>query len=276
MFKTCDQSGFCKRNRAYADSASPSSSPYVLDAADIVFNNGKLQANVVKTTSAGESVVLPLTISFLESGLARFTLDEEKRKKGDIELRHDSPARKERYNEVDDWAIVGGLDASKTAKIKEAEAGYTRVTYGSKGQFEAIIQHSPLAVEFQRDGETHVKFNERGFLNFEHWRAKVDHPEGVESKEDESTWWDERFGGNTDSKPKGPESVALDISFPGYSHVFGVPEHAGPLSLKETRYVNLKRVLDRKLLIAPDRLPAMRTLTVCSTPMFSNMRSIAR
>ena len=52
---------------------------------------------------------------------------------------------------------------------------------------------------------------------------------------DESTWWEESFGGNTDSKPKGPESIGLDITFPGYEHVFGIPMHAAPLSLKETR-----------------------------------------
>ncbi|MBE7182765.1 MAG: glycoside hydrolase family 31 protein, partial [Terriglobus roseus] len=47
--------------------------------------------------------------------------------------------------------------------------------------------------------------------------------------------WDESFGGNTDTKPRGPESIGLDITFPGYEHVYGIPEHAGPLSLKETR-----------------------------------------
>jgi alpha 1,3-glucosidase len=88
-------------------------------------------------------------------------------------------------------------------------------------------------------------------LNLEHWRAKVEKPqeetkEGdeenkeenkVEEKkgEDESTWWEETFGGNTDSKPRGPEAIGLDISFPGYEHVFGIPEHATRLSLKTTR-----------------------------------------
>lgn len=32
----------------------------------------------------------------------------------------------------------------------------------------------------------------------------------------------------------GPESVGLDVSFPGAAHVYGIPEHASPLSLKET------------------------------------------
>nr|GFD59867.1 probable glucan 1,3-alpha-glucosidase [Tanacetum cinerariifolium] len=53
--------------------------------------------------------------------------------------------------------------------------------------------------------------------------------------EDEGTWWDESFGGNTDTKPRGPEAVALDISFPGYEHVYGLAEHTSPLNLKETR-----------------------------------------
>lgn len=200
--------------------------------------------------SSGQTVRLPLTISFLESGTARITLDEEKRQKGDIELRHGSKARKERYNEAEKWAIVGGTQLSTGAALnKDSEAGTTKVVYGPTSKFEAIIKHSPLGLEFRRDGVPHVTLNERGLLNMEHWRPKIDKPvkekkEGEEATEedsnqqdgeDESTWWEESFGGNTDTKPRGPESVALDVSFPGYEHVFGVAEHTGPLSLRQTR-----------------------------------------
>lgn len=198
---------------------------------------------------------MPLTITFLESGVARVKLDEAKRQKGDIDLRHESKARKERYNEAGNWALVGGLKPSAGAALTEAaDAGYTKVVYGKGSKHQAIIRHAPFSIEFQRDGETQVKFNERGFLNLEHWRLKVEKPkeepkeepkEGEENKEeavveeekgeDESTWWDESFGGNTDTKPRGPEAIALDISFPGYAHVFGIPEHATRLSLKTTR-----------------------------------------
>lgn len=246
-FKTCDQSGFCKRNRAYADTASSNSnfqSPYKLDSTSLKLDKGVLTGNVLKALSPTENVVLPLTVAFLESGVARVTMDEEKRQKGEIELRHSSKARKGRYNEAEKWAIVGGTQVSTGAAISEADDSITRIVYGPKSNFEVVITHSPLGLEFKRDGETQIKFNDRGFLNMEHWRPKVDKPqpaEGEEAKEtestseDESTWWDESFGGNTDSKPRGPEAVALDISFPGYSHVFGAAEHAGPLSLKETR-----------------------------------------
>ncbi|KAL4894538.1 glycosyl hydrolases family 31-domain-containing protein [Aspergillus ambiguus] len=240
-FKKCSQSGFCKRNRAYADDVSAKGSswlsPYELEPSSLHFKDGQLQGTILKSVSDNEKVRLPLTVSFLESGAARVIVDEEKRLKGDIELRHNSAARKERYNDAEKWVLVGGLDASKTAALSsEPAAGYTKISYGPDNQFQAVICHAPFGIEFQRDGETHVQLNNKGLLNLEHWRPKVDTPEGAEgSQEDQSTWWEETFGGNTDSKPRGPESVAMDITFPGYSHVFGIPEHADSLSLRETR-----------------------------------------
>ncbi|KAK1082421.1 glucosidase II, partial [Friedmanniomyces endolithicus] len=258
-FKICDQSGFCKRNRAYADTAlstSSWSSPYTLEASSVRFDKGLLTGVVTKEVG-DETIRLPLTVSFYESGTARVTIDEEKRRRGEIELRHNSKARKERYNEAEQWAIVGGTVLSKGAATTQgAEKGTTRVAYGPAGAFEAVIKHSPFGVDFKRNGETQIKFNGEGMLNVEHWRPKIDKPvlekkEGEEEKkdgeeaaeaetnavttEDEGTWWEESFGGNTDSKPRGPEAVALDISFPGYQHVYGLAEHTGPLSLKETR-----------------------------------------
>ncbi len=203
-----------------------------------------------KLVNTDTKIRLPLKITFHESGTARVTIDEEKRQKGEIELRHGSKARKERYNEAEKWAIVGGTAVSTGAALnKDAEKGSTRVMYGPGSKFEAVIKHAPFGVQFKRDGETQVKLNDRGLMNVEHWRPKVDKPEkevkegeeavvaesDKDAGEDESTWWDESFGGNTDSKPKGPEAVAMDVQFPGYQHVYGVASHAGPLALKETR-----------------------------------------
>ncbi|KAI4142484.1 MAG: hypothetical protein L6R39_004919 [Caloplaca ligustica] len=244
-FKTCDQSGFCKRNRAYADQATASgsswSSPYNLDPKTVVLKNGQLTGVILKTLEGrSDTVRLPLTISFLKSGVARVTVDEEKRQKGEIELRHGSPARKERYNGAQDWVIVGGLSVDKEASGK-TEKDESIVRYGPQNRFKAVIKHNPFSIDFLRDDEAQVRFNANGWMNLEHWRPKIERepkesePSTPEPTEDESTWWEESFGGNTDSKPRGPESIGLDITFPGYEHVYGVPEHAGPLSLKETR-----------------------------------------
>lgn len=260
-FKTCDQSGFCKRNRAYADTALSTSkwqSPYTLDAGSIKFHEGILTGSVLKRiVNTDETRVLPLKVTFHESGTARVTIDEEARQKGGIELRHDSRARKERYNEAEKWAIVGGTTVSKGAALKpDAGKDTTTILYGPGSKFEAVIRHNPFNVDFIREGETQIKLNDKGLLNVEHWRRKQDTPAGAkaeggdttkegdeavvaesdkEAAEGESTWWEESFGGSTDSKPRGPEAVALDITFPGYEHVYGIPGHTGPLSLKETR-----------------------------------------
>lgn len=242
-FKKCDQSGFCKRNRAYADNAysSPSwSSPYNVVDDSISFKDGQLHAIALKTVNAnGDTERFPLTISFHKSGTARVTVDEEKRRNKEIALRHDSQARQERYNEADQWVVVGGIEFDKEAALTGQDKKRVSVKYGPEGRFEAIVHLSSLAIDFKRDGNTHIKFNDRGLFNMEHWRPKVENPEPKEGEvidgDDESTWWDEKFGGNTDSKPRGPESVALDISFPGYEHVYGIPEHTGSMSLKQTR-----------------------------------------
>ncbi|OTB18840.1 glycoside hydrolase family 31 protein [Daldinia sp. EC12] len=257
-FKKCHQSGFCKRNRAYADNAAALGSswqtPYKISPELASFKDGQFQATVLKTIDEqGNTVQLPLTVSFLKSGTARVSVDEKKRQEKDIELRHNSKARKERYNEAEKWAIVGGLDIDTDAKVSHESKTDIKIQYGPNSAFEAHITYEPYSIEFKRDGATQIKLNDRGLMNLEHWRPRIEKPtpekkEGEESQEekkeetpevspleDESTWWDEAFGGNTDSKPRGPESVALDITFFGYEHVYGIPEHAGPLSLKETR-----------------------------------------
>ncbi|KAL2179057.1 glycoside hydrolase family 31 protein [Thermothelomyces heterothallicus CBS 202.75] len=255
-FKKCHQSGFCKRNREFADHALATSSwasPYNVAPDSGSFKDGQYQAVILKTTNSGETVRLPITVSFFESGTARVTVDEEKRQKGEIELRHGSKARKERYNEAEKWAIVGGVTLDKEAKVDYEDKTQITVKYGPTSKFEATIKFSPFSIDFKRDGISHVKLNDQGLLNIEHWRPKVDKPEpekkdgdsteenkAEEAKEepkgeDESTWWEETFGGNTDTKPRGPESVGLDITFLGYEHVYGIPSHASSLSLKQTR-----------------------------------------
>lgn len=249
-FKKCHQSGFCKRNRDYADKAVAEGSswqaPYKILSTEASFKDGLFHATILKTIDdKGTTVQLPLTVAFHKSGTARVTVDEKRRQEKDIELRHNSQARKERYNEAEKWAIVGGTTIDADAKVAHTGETGIKIQYGPNSAFEADINYNPYSIEFKRDGSAQLKLNDRGLMNLEHWRPKTEKPAAEAKKEgedaaepageDESTWWDETFGGNTDSKPRGPESVALDITFFGYDHVYGIPEHAGPLSLKETR-----------------------------------------
>jgi len=46
--------------------------------------------------------------------------------------------------------------------------------------------------------------------------------------------WEESFGSHRDSKPYGPSSVGMDVSFARTHHVYGLAEHTGPLNLAST------------------------------------------
>lgn len=47
--------------------------------------------------------------------------------------------------------------------------------------------------------------------------------------------WEENFKSHHDSKPIGPEAIALDFSFPGAEHAYGIPEHADSFALRSTK-----------------------------------------
>lgn len=55
-----------------------------------------------------------------------------------------------------------------------------------------------------------------------------------DQEEDKDGLWEESFKGHTDTKPLGPASVGMDISFVNSKHVYGIPEHADSFSLRET------------------------------------------
>ncbi|KAM0750382.1 hypothetical protein T439DRAFT_326351 [Meredithblackwellia eburnea MCA 4105] len=256
-FKTCQQSGFCARNRALADRASQHvaswKSPYSLDSPAFNPADNHFTAHVSNQLFPG--IHFSLQISFQKDGVARIKMDEV-------------AGLRQRYNEAANWAVQSPPTLATQSDDFDVDLdsnglGLTTISYAEGKRHQVQIQHSPLKISFFRDGQPHVVINDKGLLNMEHFRVKKiplgdsetegeviiqdpDHPEQAKvivSEEafpgflppDESGMWEESFGGKTDSKPKGPESLSLDITFPGYEHVYGIPQHASSLSLKQTR-----------------------------------------
>ena len=54
--------------------------------------------------------------------------------------------------------------------------------------------------------------------------------------------WEENFKSHHDSKPFGPEAIALDFSFPGAEHAYGIPEHADSHALRSTKQTDPYRL----------------------------------
>lgn len=106
----------------------------------------------------------------------------------------------------------------------------TEITVNSKFDNRAVIKLSPFKIDFYQKEVLVLTVNGKGLMRFEHLRTKPDNPD---PNEDPGSW-EETFGDFVDSKPNGPEAVALDFTFPESEILFGIPEHADTFALKTT------------------------------------------
>jgi alpha 1,3-glucosidase len=228
-FKKCSQSGFCRRNRAYADIATVDASPYTLLTESVVLseNNNKLYADIKNTET---DILLTLDLHILQDNTARVRINE----KSPIKPRYDDHTQ---YTMVQDPKL-----ASSSATVEQSQ---DKIVLQLDETRTIILTSHPVQIQFLVDNEQLISLNDRGFFNFEHLHTKETHQarkqieqaEGEEAKDHplEDGLWEETFKTWTDPKPNGPESIALDVTFHGFSHVYGIPEHASSFALKETR-----------------------------------------
>ncbi|KAJ9118822.1 hypothetical protein QFC24_006021 [Naganishia onofrii] len=256
-FKTCSQSSFCRRLRSLSQRSTASGfhSPYSLgqgQQSDISQKDGASWTFPLNTELYPE-IKFALKVDFVEKGdgIARLRVDEV-----------DSKLPWKRYNEAAKWALVDETPVlTSIGNVRKVSSkGRTSFKYGPGHSLELVIDHSHFKITFRRDGSDIMYINERGLFHMEHFRAKDEQqpaeavdgaaaPEGNQQvfsarpTHGDTTWfegepdgelWEERFSKWTDSKPKGPEAFSVDISFPGVEHIFGLAEHASPLSLPST------------------------------------------
>uniref|UniRef100_A0A672PV77 Neutral alpha-glucosidase AB n=1 Tax=Sinocyclocheilus grahami TaxID=75366 RepID=A0A672PV77_SINGR len=126
------------------------------------------------------------------------------------------------------------------------------LSLGGKDQ-RLIVSAQPFRLDIVEGPQVLMSLNSRGLLAFEHLRARKDtkseseqatgqenveqqtNEDGqIKEEEDKPGMWEETFKSHTDSKPNGPSSISLDFSLPGVEHVYGIPEHADTLKLKNT------------------------------------------
>uniref|UniRef100_A0A8C3P4W0 Glucosidase alpha, neutral C n=1 Tax=Chrysemys picta bellii TaxID=8478 RepID=A0A8C3P4W0_CHRPI len=121
------------------------------------------------------------------------------------------------------------------------------------------ITANPFQIELESKGETVLSVNTNGLLYFEHLQPppqnrceisishsavfvmllKINQQEFRSAKicsenQEDLGLWQEEFGSFLDIKANGPSSIGLDFSLHGCEHVYGIPEHAETLLLKNT------------------------------------------
>ncbi|KAJ4496712.1 glycoside hydrolase family 31 protein [Lentinula lateritia] len=245
-FKTCSQSGFCRRGRALAaraqEAQSSWKSPYTVDPSSIVISSDDSTVKAAVKSSLYPEIKFGLELRIHDDGVVRVLLDEV-------------DGLKKRYDEAASWALVSEPKLSKGIRWAAGKKEL-RAVFGEKNDIEVAVDYDPLRVRLRRGGEDQIVLNGRGLLHMEHFRSQtlketieeVASDENAEGQEvlqvenvrawfegdSEDAYWEEKFSSWTDSKPKGPESLSLDITFPNHGTVYGIPQHATNLSLPST------------------------------------------
>ncbi|XP_075556387.1 glucosidase 2 subunit alpha isoform X7 [Dermacentor variabilis] len=257
-FKSCNDSGFCKRNR----NMKPGESPYNVQLSTVKSTSpSHVEADVINLNTG---VVLRLELIALEEGILRMRLNEKESAVARFEPKE---------------ALLESIQESDLHLESKDDSSFA-VTFG---KHRAVVRATPLVVEVYSNGQLVLVANARGLLRFEHYRprgAANDAGEAAGDSQNEESEpvssalallqsvlhrilslpqqiknrlgymaekegkpkddgdmegaWEETFKGHTDSKKHGPMSVGLDFTFEGFDHVYGLPEHADSFALRST------------------------------------------
>ncbi|XP_066584343.1 neutral alpha-glucosidase AB isoform X2 [Prorops nasuta] len=224
-FKLCEQSSFCRRCRKME----AGKTAYQLLPDTLTPNEYSISVDLLNKDTG---VYYILEFTALKENTFRLYINEK------------NPLRP-RYqvqNALQDQPQRGKFD-----RVEKATDHIVLVSGNSK----AILYANPFRVDVYAGDALIISANARGLMRFEHLRTKKEpKPEGEEipenieipqteypgdGAEDDPGAWEENFKSHHDSKPYGPEAVALDFSFPGADHAYGIPEHADSLALKSTK-----------------------------------------
>nr|XP_060614241.1 neutral alpha-glucosidase AB isoform X1 [Anolis sagrei ordinatus] len=268
-FKTCDQSGFCKRQR----NMKARSSPYRALLESLQLSQDSMKIQLINEVN---KVPLLLELYGLKGNITRIRINEL------------NPL-KPRY-EVPDVLIQDPPTSRLSVTGRDDES--VELSLGDESH-KLILTAKPFRMDLLEGRELVLSVNSRGLLVFEHLRQRKDSfsekvsstvvsiwdsvknlfsrespkepaaqeegdvesldaslsteqesaensnqneetSRGAEEAEEEPGLWEETFKTHTDSKPNGPTSVGLDFSLPGMENVYGIPEHADNLRLRTT------------------------------------------
>lgn len=233
LFKTCSQSGFCTRNRHFANEVTTTDdykSPYHINPETIELKDGVISGIVHKTLSQlSREVEFVFDISLVE-GNFRFRLDEPRKPLDGVP----PYLNQARYNETEKWAFKEGTKLDKSIKMEKSN---DKLALSYRDDYEVIISLNPIKFQFVYKDEELLVINDQQFLNIEHRRSKSENELHLSPQESSFDMFQDSFiDSKSDTIPLGPESLGLDFTFRGFNHLYGIPEHAGSLLLKDTQH----------------------------------------
>uniref|UniRef100_A0A803TXF8 Glucosidase alpha, neutral C n=1 Tax=Anolis carolinensis TaxID=28377 RepID=A0A803TXF8_ANOCA len=134
--------------------------------------------------------------------------------------------------------------------ILEKDADKLVLACASKDQ-QLHITINPFQIQFVSKDEMVLSINSNDLLYFEQLQpppqtrllaCEFDEETNRFPNQDDLGLWEEKFGNFLDIKANGPSSIGLDFSLHGFQHVYGIPQHAETLLLKNTSNEDVYRL----------------------------------
>jgi len=270
LLKKCNQAGFCQRNRHYATNIQSShNSYYLIDEQSIHIdldnnnnNSSSLRANIIKTIPRNDiediMVELPFKLTFQNDWQSvRFTIDESFDSNTNDDTEAESPLlNKHRYNETGLWSFMNHTDSLNNTPLQfekfetiqsnldkfvnfvfqtpDLEQNVIKV-YNDINQLEIHLFLDSFQILIFQGEDLILSINDRSLFNFEHHRSMEQNFQNVLPEESTYNMFADDFEySKGDHVPFGPESIALDFTFNGFNSLYGIPEHADSLRLRDT------------------------------------------
>uniref|UniRef100_A0A5S6QTV9 Glucosidase II subunit alpha n=1 Tax=Trichuris muris TaxID=70415 RepID=A0A5S6QTV9_TRIMR len=267
-FKQCSQSSFCRRQKEF----NPGTSPYNVLPSSVSVKGSTLTAKVVDQRDSGR---FTLRVINIPGGVARLILEEENPLRQRYRPLHAliQQPEEEKFTNTNVGSMEAVLESSTGHKVVITysplrvdlfSAGQLVISFNAGGllNYERFTGNkakpgSPKGDEptsSTAEDEKHVGHTDGAAheaTEFDRAGHAVGDDANARSKEivqetpaadlDEGLWV-EHFKTHADSKPYGPNSVAADINFIGFRHVYGVPEHSDSVALRDTNQTDPYRL----------------------------------
>ena len=218
---------------------------YKLDPASINYDSSEhtfeaiIQKNIpdYENVANNRKIELPLSIDILPGGKVRFQINEIR---NGSSLDNNNLVNIERYSGTPSWAFDAnasikavGVDTSKSIWPFNKRT----ITFNSRDSSISIKVHlKTFKLELFYRNKLVLVVNDRFLLNIEHLRSREENASQKVPGELTFNDFEDTFQySKEDTLPFGPESVALDFTLVGVKDVYGIPEHADSLRLKDTR-----------------------------------------
>jgi alpha 1,3-glucosidase len=225
-FKSCTQSGFCRRNRALAESIIKSGPVATWKAEEVEISKDGQVSFVLERLSTR----LQGHLSVLADDVIRLRLDPVNGNSSSSS----SAAKRYRIPEAD------VIKATGSGRL-EAEAESEGIFKIANSQLKVKLSASPFSLSLISGVEcTLLQLNSENLLHLETGQSFA--LDQLAAGLSDELWTEPYFRGRLDSRPKGPNSLAMDIAFPSSEALYGIPEHASSLALQGTRSIHQQSI----------------------------------